>query len=119
MNKDIQLPEAEHARPIESLPLVSVTPKGIYLDSNAKGSRPVAVHLEDFEMKAIVGELQRIKTIQENLRAAGLQPKTQINLQADRETPVKYIKRVMNILISNGFTGINFAVREIPPERAE
>lgn len=117
VNKDIKLPEAAHARPIESLPLISITPKGIYLDSNNKEIKPVAVNLEDYVMTPIVNELLRIKEIQDNLEAAGLKPKKEINLQADRTTEVKYIKRVMNILISNGFTGINFAVREIPPEK--
>ena len=119
VNKDIKLPEAAHARPIESLPLISITPKGIYLDSNNKDARPVSVDLEDYLMPAIVAELERIKTIQANFEEAGLTPKKEINLQADQTTPVKYIKRVMNVLISNGFTGINFAVREVPPENIE
>jgi len=117
VNKDIVLPEAAHARPIESLPLVSITPEGIYLDSNAEDARPVKVDLEDEYMLPLVNELNRLKSIQANFEAAGLKPKKQINLQADMNTDVKYIKRVMNILINNDITGINFAVREVPPDK--
>ena len=63
-------------------------------------------------MPKLVAALQHLKQLQTNLALAGLKPKTQINIQADQGTPILYIKRVMNILISEGFTGINFAVRE-------
>ena len=33
-----------------------------------------------------------------------------VNLQADENTAVVYIKRVMNTLIESGWTNINFAV---------
>ena len=54
--------------------------------------------------------------MQEELKEAGLDQKLQINIQADENTPVDKIKNVMNILIQEGFTGINFAVREVNPE---
>jgi biopolymer transport protein ExbD len=112
VNKNIKLPEASHARKLESLPLISITKKGIYLDTENKEIKNRVVHIDDVAMLPIVQELKRIRAIQDNMKQAGIKPKTQVNIQADRTTDVKYIKRVMNVLIENGFTGINFAVRE-------
>jgi hypothetical protein len=35
----------------------------------------------------------------------------QIKIQADEKVPLSHIKKVMNALISEGWTGINFAVQ--------
>lgn len=111
VNKDIKLPHALNARPLESLPLLSITETSVSLDSDVVGTHSTEVTLSP-QMPKLVAALQHLKQLQENLTLAGLKPKTQINIQADQDTPVLYVKRVMNILISEGFTGINFAVRE-------
>ena len=111
VNKDIKLPKALNTRPIESLPLISITKQSVTLDSAIVGSHPTEVTLSP-HMPKLVAALQHLKQLQGNLALAGLKPKTQINIQADQNTPILYVKRVMNILISEGFTGINFAVRE-------
>lgn len=111
VNKDIKLPKASYARPLESLPLISITKDLVTLDSNVVGSHATEISLSA-HMPRLVAALQHLKQLQNNLLSAGLQPKTQINIQADQTTPIIYVKRVMNILISEGFTGINFAVRE-------
>lgn len=111
VNKDIKLPKALNARPLESLPIISITKDTVSLDSNVVGSYSTEVSLSA-HMPKLVAALQNLKQLQSNLVEAGIQPKTQINIQADQSTPIIYVKRVMNILISEGFTGINFAVRE-------
>ena len=115
VNKDIKLPEALNARPIESMPLISISKTSVSLDSEVVGSNPVIIGLNDRQMPALVASLTKLKALIKNQDDAGLPVKKGINLQADQNTDVVYIKRVMNILISTGFSSINFAVRETPP----
>ena len=107
VNKEIRLPDATNTRPLESLPLISITENSVSLDSHIVGSYSTEVTLSP-HMPKLVASLQHLKQLQNNLAFAGLKPKTQINIQADQKTPVLYVKRVMNILISEGFTGNQF-----------
>ncbi|MCB0421315.1 MAG: biopolymer transporter ExbD [Bdellovibrionales bacterium] len=113
VNKNLKIPEAENAQPLESLPLISITTNSVSLDAKVLENDGTPIDFRDPEMPRLVYELHRLKKIQANFRDAGLKPKTQINIQADEKTPVLYVKRVMTILINEGFTGINFAVREM------
>ena len=112
VNKNIKMPDASNARPLESLPLISITKSSVTLDADVLERDGEDISLRDPEMPGLVAALGRLKALQNNLRSGGLKPKTQINIQADQNTPVLYVKRVMTILINEGFTGINFAVRE-------
>ncbi len=112
VNKMIELPQAEHAVPLESLPLISITQDKVVIDTEVVAENPATFTIDNWDMPKLEAALLNLKDIQERMKAAGLETKTQINIQADRNTEVVYIKRVMNALISQGFTGINFAVRE-------
>jgi biopolymer transport protein ExbD len=111
VSKDITLPEAATGRPLESLPLVSITKDQVSLDSNLVGATPASMAMDE-DLPQLRAALQRLRQLQGNLAAAGIKSKTQVNVQADQKTPVMYVKRVMNVLISEEFTRINFAVRE-------
>ena len=113
VNKDLKLPYAENARKIESLALISITQDTVSLDSDVVGYNPSTYTLKDAAMPGLIASLQQLKRLQSNFASAGIKTKKQINIQADQNTPVVYIKRVMNVLIQEGFTGINFAVRDI------
>ncbi|NQZ00470.1 MAG: biopolymer transporter ExbD [Bdellovibrionales bacterium] len=112
VNKNITLPSAKNATPIESLPLISITEKQVSLDSEIVGSNPVTIDLKDQEMPALRASLARLKTLIKNQEEGGIPVKKGINMQADENTDVVYIKRVMNILVSEGFGKINFVTRE-------
>lgn len=112
VNKDITLPNAKNALPIESLPLVSITDTSVSLDSEVVGSNPVTIQLQDQEMPQLSAALRRLKNLITAQEQAGVPVKKGINLQADISTDVIYIKRVMNILITEGFTKVNFVTRE-------
>lgn len=119
VNKDVTLPEAIHARPLETLPLVSLTKDTITLDAAPVGSNPVTLTESNWDMPEFVRALRQLKSMQENLQDAGLETKgLRVNLQADQNTSVLYIKRVMNVLVSEGFSGVNFAVRELHEDAA-
>lgn len=112
INKDITLPSAQNALPIESLPLVSISDTTVSLDSEVVGSNPLTIQLQDQEMPQLSAALKRLKSLIDAQEQAGIPVKKGINLQADINTDVIYIKRVMNILISEGFGKVNFVTRE-------
>lgn len=112
VNKDITLPNAKNALPIESLPLISIDKNSVSLDSEVVGSNPVTIDLRDQAMPELVASLKRLRGLIDQQEAAGVPVKKGINVQADELTDVIYIKRVMNVLISEGFGKINFVTRE-------
>lgn len=116
VSKNVIIPSAVHARPLETAPLISITKDSVALDAHDVGSNPVNLTESDMEMPGLVASLRKLKEMQDNMRQAGIPQKDQINIQADENTPVVRIKRVMNILITEGFSGINFAVREVREE---
>ena len=116
VSKNVVIPEAANARPLESLPVVSITKDGVSIDAlGIVGTNPGTITTDDWEMPGLVAALQKIKATQATLAQAGVEPKAEVNIQADQGVSVIAIKRVMNVLISEGFTGINFAVREKGP----
>jgi biopolymer transport protein ExbD len=113
VSKNVVIPKAVHARPLETAPLISITKDSVILDSQTVGSNPINLSEGDLQMPELVAGLRRIKQLQKDMQDAGIEQKAQVNLQADEQTPVVKIKRVMNILIQEGFSGVNFAVREV------
>lgn len=119
INKEVKLPTAKHGQAMESRPLISITSKAVSLDADFVGLNPETVDVKDLEMPQLVASLRRLDKLIKNQEQAGVKSKKGINLQADIDTDVIYVKRVMNVLISEGFTNINFIVRETPEEGAQ
>lgn len=115
VSKNVKIPEARHARPLESLPVVSISKDGVSLDAQKVGDNPIAFSTKDWDMPGLSAALRNLRDLQLRFAKAGVgvESKAQINVQADQNVEVLYIKRVMNTLIAEGFTGINFAVREV------
>lgn len=110
ISKNLKLPEASHSRPIESNPLITITPTSVTLDAESVGDRNISMEEKSGDLEQLRRALARVKELQERLRPD--KPfKGNVNIQADENTPILHIKRVMNSLISEGWTGINFAVR--------
>ena len=110
VNKDIRLPEANHGSALEGLPLISIIGDRISLDAEIVGENPLSIEEEDFQLPKLQAALLRIRAMEESLRP-DKKWQGRINLQADQDTAVIYIKRVMNALVSAGWTNINFAVQ--------
>lgn len=119
ISKDIKLPEANHARPIDNAPLISIVGNTITLEAEKLGENPVYLEEKDVNLPRLKSKLQQMRIMAEAV-SPGQPFKGQVNVQADVNTPVVYIKRVMNTLISEGWTGVNFAVQgadgSTPPE---
>ncbi|MFK8137890.1 MAG: ExbD/TolR family protein [Bdellovibrionales bacterium] len=113
VNKNMILPEAQNAQLLEGLPLISIGETIISLDAQVVGENPLSIEETDYKMPQLRQELSRLKQLQIQINGA-TEFKGRINLQADENTAVIYVKRVMNTLIEEGWTQINFAVR--PPE---
>ncbi len=109
ISKDVKLPEAAHARPIENAPLISIVGNSVTLEAEKLGDNPVYLEEKDANLPRLKSKLQQMRIMAQAVNPG--QPfKGQVNVQADVKTPVIYIKRVMNTLISEGWTGVNFAV---------
>lgn len=99
VNKNIQLPQALNAQTFRSFPLIVVTRKGVFLDE---------------ERTETLSELQeRLREIQ--VLKEKTDPKNsfrgRVNLQADKNTPMIKVKKVMKALVAEGWTEIYFATR--------
>ncbi len=112
ISKSLSLPQANHARSLEGLPLVSITQNSIIFEAKNVGNNPVYIEDSHAELPQLRLKLQQIKILHETIFPD--KPfKGEVNIQADETIPLIYVKRVMNVLINEGWTGINFAV--IPP----
>lgn len=120
----LKLPDANHARALESAALISITQDKVYFDAEKMAENPVTLEVADENLPQLRTRLQQLRVMEETIHPG--QPfKGLVNIQADQNTPLIYVKRVMNVLISEGWTGINFAVepgssqREISSETKE
>ncbi len=110
ISKDVKLPTANHGTPLESLPLISVTKDAVIFEAEKTGDNPVYLEEKDENLPRLRLKLQQMRILDQTIHPD--RPfKGEVNVQADVNTPIIYVKRVMNTLISEGWTGINFAVR--------
>ncbi len=111
ISKGVKLPETKFAANLQSKPLLSISGDKVFLDAKNVGSNPLSLIEDDLtNMPQLKDALRRIKAFEQSVNPN--KPfKGEVNVQADEKTQIVYIKRVMNTLISEGWTGINFATR--------
>lgn len=112
VSQDIVIPKAKKGAIMQSLPLISIARGKVFFDKEAgdNGQQATKVEEETGEQLPRLREaLQQIKKIEEQLGAMS-SLKGQVNIQADEKTPIEEVKRVMRVLIDEGWTGINFIV---------
>ncbi len=112
VSKEVVIPQARHVRNIESRPLISITPTSVSLDAEVVGHPPLGTEEPHWPLPKLVEGLRKLKSLQADLAQSGVVPKMEVNIQADQNVPVAHIKRVMSILIEEGFLHVHFAVRE-------
>lgn len=109
IQKDLKLPTANNAHTIESAPLITVTVDGVTLETENVGENPSVIEERDQNLPRLAMALRRLKELEEATKPG--QPfKGNINIQADENTPLIYIKRVMQTCVQEGWLAINFAV---------
>ncbi len=106
ISKDIKIPEASQGMPMESYPLVSVLGDKVAFDALLDNS---TVAFEDVNDGRSPKLRERLKVIRErDIKILGPDGfKGQINIQADQSIPVEKVKRVMQVLIDEGWTTLN------------
>lgn len=109
IQKDLKLPQAVHAHPLESAPLITVGPQDVTLQTEKVGENPVVVQEANEDLPKLAAALRELRKTEETIKPG--QPfRGKVNIQADEDTPLIYIKRVMKTCVVEGWTGIHFAV---------
>lgn len=110
ISKDVKIPDASHGRPLESKPLITITSQNVIFDAEKIGENPIHLEESDQELPQLKARLQQVRIMEQTIHPD--KPfKGEVNIQADEMTSLVYVKRVMNTLISEGWTGIHFAVQ--------
>lgn len=111
LSKDVRLPKASKGINLQSLPLVSIKGPNVIFDAEkAERGRPVSVtEANDEKVPRFRDLLKRLQTLDAQIHP-GKPFKGAINLQADENTPFDDVKKVMRVLMAEGWTGINFVV---------
>ena len=109
----VKLPAAERASPLESAPLISYS-KGVYfLDAIDPNQKQIEVMDNSHNLVRITAALKKLE-VETKAAAAASNGKSsfdaKINLQADENVPLLYIKRAMVAATSAGWTSMNFVV---------
>jgi biopolymer transport protein ExbD len=109
IQKDLKLPQANFGKPLESAPLITITPTNVIFETEKVGDNPVYLEENDQNLPKLANALKQIRIMEETIHPG--QPFVgKVNIQADENTPLVYIKRVMQTCINEGWGGINFAV---------
>jgi len=113
VNKDINLPEAAHAQVLQRSPIVTVMTDKIVLEGAPVGENAdINEKLEetDWDLPLLARRLEDYKAFFETIHP-GMKFPGDVIVQADRDIPFVYIKRVMYSLVKIGFVNVNLAVR--------
>jgi biopolymer transport protein ExbD len=111
VSKDVVLPKAIKGSPLQSFPVISILKNEVMFDAEKVDAEANITISEpnDGKNPQMRDLLRRLKAVDAQIHP-GQAFKGQINLQADLKTPVDDIKKVMRVLIEEGWTGINFVV---------
>lgn len=112
MSKDIQLPTATHGTEIERAPVVSITNQFIGLEGQRVVDADQIAHDEVLNIQQLEDSLRDLKKREEFVHQLDKEHQFdgKINIQADKKTQFKIIKRVMYSCAMAGYGNINFAV---------
>lgn len=114
ISKDIKIPQASKGQPMQSFPLISVVREKVMFDAENKEGGD-AIYVEDIND----GQLPKMRKMLQEVRALEKQIggeenfRGQVNLQADEGTPIEDVKKVMRVLVDEGWTGINFIIEPV------
>jgi biopolymer transport protein ExbD len=111
VSKDVPLPHAARGTPMHSLPLISIVGPNVMFDAEkSENGLPSSIQeLNDEKVPQLRDLLKRVQALQAQI-TPGQPFKGEINLQAGINTPADEVKKVMRVLISEGWSGINFVV---------
>lgn len=126
VSKDLKMPSAEHGFEVTRVPIVAVDNKGnIYFEGAIIADLSV-IDPDDPDMKIaeleekLVDNRQRVEAIGEREWSSPEEdPTTTVNLQADKGTPMNWLKRVLHTCEVAGYSRVRLAVGDMRTTSAE
>ena len=111
MSKDIQLPTASHGTELERAPVVAITDNFIGLEGQKIVDVDQIAHDEILNIQQLEDNLRDLKKREEFVHQLDKdhQFAGKVNIQADKKTHFKILKRVMYSCAMAGYNQINFA----------
>ncbi|MBK7962871.1 MAG: biopolymer transporter ExbD [Bdellovibrionales bacterium] len=111
ISKDIKIPQASKGQPMQSFPLISVVNNKVMFDAeNKDGGESLFVEdINDGNLPILRKMLQQVRKVEKEI-GGETNFRGQVNLQADENLPIEEVKKVMRVLIDEGWTGINFII---------
>jgi len=112
MSKEIQLPTASHGTDIERAPVVAIADQFIGLEGQKVVDIDQISHDEILNIQQLEDSLRDLKKREEFVHQLDKEHQFdgKINIQADKKTHFKIIKRVMYSCALAGYNNINFAI---------
>jgi biopolymer transport protein ExbD len=104
----VLLPTASNAKEMQTAPLLSFVKGTYYLDALTPNGGQLKIEDDSQNLLTIIQSLQKLQ-----LQIKQKTPREfngRLNIQADENTPLLYIKRAMSAGTSAGWTSINFVV---------
>ncbi len=108
VSQNLTLPKATQGKPMVSLPLIAVVGNKVIFNVETE-EKTKFEEINDEKVPRLRAWLQKYKTFKKQM-SPDAKFEGKINLQADVNTPVEEIKKVMRVLMNEGWTGINFVV---------
>src|ERR1700733_1958886 len=112
MSKEIQLPTASHGTEIKRGPVVAITDSFIGLEGQKVVDVDQIAHDEILNIQQLEDNLRDLKKREEFVHQLDKEHEFagKINIQSDKKTHFKILKRVMYSCAMAGYSNINFAV---------
>ncbi len=110
ISKSVVLPKASKGIPMESYPLLSLVGDNVVFDAENIEGKPLYIEEpNDQKVPQLREVLRKIRSIEAEI-GGNKNFKGQVNLQADENTSIENVKKIMRVLIEENWTGINFIV---------
>ncbi len=121
MSKDIQLPTASHGSELERAPVVAITDNFIGLEGQKIVDVDQIAHDEILNIQQLEDNLRDLKKREEFVHQLDKEHQFagKVNIQADKKTHFKILKRVMYSCAMAGYTQINFAILSGKQDKGE
>lgn len=111
VSKEITIPKASKGNIMQSFPLLSVVGGKVMFETEESPGQ-MAIYVEeinDGQVPKLRQTLGQLKNLEMQI-SADEKFKGQINLQADENAPIEDVKKVMRVLVEEGWAAINFLV---------
>ena len=116
MSKDVSLPEASNVQDIEMAPVVTISKTEVIANGQLIGRIDDFVREDYLNIPVLEEKLRDMKKQFEDLHSAANDSgafKGDVNIQGDKDSQFKIVKRVMFSCASAGYGNINFATLQV------